>query len=231
MKKISNPLTIIGLFAGIAEVAGTVVLPFVSLELQKFFIWYVMGFPILLVVLFFITLNKNPKVLYAPSDFTDEKNFMELINAASINVTNVIEKNPSVENELKPVETLIEKLAIEKDSVGKADIFNNSSVDVNNLDCKGFLIHDDKKFKLSEYFIIGRGKNADLIINDPSVSRLHCEIRFIDGKYFIKDYNTSNGIKINGKRIDGDSYIKLEDNSIINIGKVEFVFKYYDMMK
>ena len=43
MKKISNPLTIIGLFAGIAEVAGTVVLPFVSLELQKFFIWYVMG--------------------------------------------------------------------------------------------------------------------------------------------------------------------------------------------
>lgn len=54
MKRIKNPLTIIGLFAGIAEVAGTAVLPLVSLELQKFFVWYVMGFPVLLVVLFFI---------------------------------------------------------------------------------------------------------------------------------------------------------------------------------
>ena len=73
MNRIKNPLTIIGLFAGIAEVAGTAVLPLVSTELQKFFIWYVMGFPILLVVLFFFTLNRNPKVLYAPSDFVDEK--------------------------------------------------------------------------------------------------------------------------------------------------------------
>ena len=37
-KKISNPLTIIGLFAGIPEVAGTVVLPFVSDSLQKGFL-------------------------------------------------------------------------------------------------------------------------------------------------------------------------------------------------
>ena len=56
MKKISNPLTIIGIFAGIAEVAGTAVLPLMSESLQKIFIWYVMGFPILLVLLFFILL-------------------------------------------------------------------------------------------------------------------------------------------------------------------------------
>ncbi len=43
----------------IAEVAGTVVLPLVSGDLQRIFIWYVIGLPILLVVLFFITLNFN----------------------------------------------------------------------------------------------------------------------------------------------------------------------------
>ena len=43
MRKVSNPLTIIGIFAGIAEVAGTAVLPLMSEPLQKIFIWYVIS--------------------------------------------------------------------------------------------------------------------------------------------------------------------------------------------
>ncbi len=74
---VKNPLTIIAIFAGIAEVSGTVVLPFVSTENQETFIWFLMIFPIILVVGFFITLNKNHKVLYAPSDYKDEENFMK----------------------------------------------------------------------------------------------------------------------------------------------------------
>jgi cytochrome oxidase assembly protein ShyY1 len=62
MKKISNPLTIIGMFAGIAEVSGTVVLPFIDRSLQYLFIWYVMGFPVFLVAVFFLTMNYNPNV-------------------------------------------------------------------------------------------------------------------------------------------------------------------------
>jgi hypothetical protein len=38
-----------------------------------------MGFPVLLVSLFFLTLNFNPSVLYAPSDFQDEANFMHVL--------------------------------------------------------------------------------------------------------------------------------------------------------
>lgn len=79
MKKVSNPLTIVAIFAGLAEIAGTTVLPFVTPELQKIFIWYVMGLPILLVILFFITWNFNSKVLYSPNDFSDEKNYMETL--------------------------------------------------------------------------------------------------------------------------------------------------------
>ena len=56
MKKIQNPLTVVGLFAGTAEIAGTTVLPLVSESIQNIFIWYVMGFPILLVVLFLLLL-------------------------------------------------------------------------------------------------------------------------------------------------------------------------------
>ena len=51
VKKISNPLTIIGMFAVLAEIAGTVVLPILNgNDNQDKFIWYVMFFPVFLVV-------------------------------------------------------------------------------------------------------------------------------------------------------------------------------------
>ena len=82
MRAVSNPLTIIAIFAALAEVAGTVVLALVDVSIQSIFVWFVMLFPILIVLLFFLTLNFNPKVLYAPSDFRDEENFLQTMLGA-----------------------------------------------------------------------------------------------------------------------------------------------------
>jgi hypothetical protein len=78
IKKISNPLTIIAIFSGLAEVSGTVVLPFLKDDSQSPYVWFLIAFPTLLILLFFVTLNFNYKVLYAPSDFKDEDNFLKL---------------------------------------------------------------------------------------------------------------------------------------------------------
>lgn len=67
-------------FAGLAEVAMTVGLATVSQELQSTLLWFVVGFPLFLVALFFVTLNFNHTVLYAPQDFSDETNFVKLIS-------------------------------------------------------------------------------------------------------------------------------------------------------
>jgi hypothetical protein len=77
---IKNPLTVIAIFAGIAEVSGSAVLPFVSEANQQTYIWFLILFPFVLVSLFFITLNWNYKVLYAPSDFENEDNFLNLLH-------------------------------------------------------------------------------------------------------------------------------------------------------
>lgn len=74
---VRNPLTVIAIFAGIAEVSGTVVLPLLSADTQPTFMWFVMGFPCLLVLLFFVTLWRKHQVLYAPSDFRDDSGFLE----------------------------------------------------------------------------------------------------------------------------------------------------------
>lgn len=73
---VRNPLTVISIFAGLAEVSATVALPQLSAGAQELFIWFVMLFPALLVLLFFLTLWTRHHVLYAPSDFVDESNFM-----------------------------------------------------------------------------------------------------------------------------------------------------------
>src|SRR2546422_9135520 len=78
IRAVSNPLTVIAIFAALAEVASTVAVAAVDPTVQRVFIWFVMGFPVLLVGLFFLTLNFNPRVLYAPSDFRDEANFLTM---------------------------------------------------------------------------------------------------------------------------------------------------------
>lgn len=91
---IKNPLTIIAIFAGIAEVSGTIVLPFIAEQNQVLFIWFLIIFPIILVVSFFATLNFNNKVLYAPSDYRDEGNYLLSNKYNAVTQTSIIVKEP-----------------------------------------------------------------------------------------------------------------------------------------
>ena len=80
---IKNPLTVIAIFAAIAEISGTTVLPFIESENQGIYIWFLMLFPVFLVGVFFLTLNFNHKVLYAPSDYKNEDNFLKSFGKAT----------------------------------------------------------------------------------------------------------------------------------------------------
>lgn len=75
IRAINNPLTIIAIFAALAEVAGTISLATVPPELQRIFIWFVMGFPTLIVIAFFFILFIRPGNLYAPGDFRDDEGY------------------------------------------------------------------------------------------------------------------------------------------------------------
>lgn len=66
---VKNPLTVIAIFASLTEVVGTAVTPFLDGNNQTLFLYFIIGFPTLLIISFFVTLNFNHKVLYSPSDF------------------------------------------------------------------------------------------------------------------------------------------------------------------
>jgi hypothetical protein len=116
-KKIVNPLTIIGIFAGLIEGAMVTALGLIEKSLQPTFIWFIMGFTVILVLLFFATLNFNSKVLYAPSDFKDETLFIENMRSG-IKIENI---NSDFETK-------------EKIEYFKNKTFNNQTIDLDNKD-------------------------------------------------------------------------------------------------
>lgn len=86
---VKNPLTVIAIFCGVAETSGAACLPFLAPEVQATYVWFLMLFPALVVVLFFSVLYLKHKVLYAPSDYKDERNFMVFTQAS---VDQVVDK-------------------------------------------------------------------------------------------------------------------------------------------
>jgi ABC transport system ATP-binding/permease protein len=70
--------------------------------------------------------------------------------------------------------------------------------------------------------ILGRAEDADVSINHSSVSRIHAEItRITPGTYEIVDCGSSNGIRVNGVKLDRRV---IEDDDEIELGDVRLRF-------
>lgn len=78
-KTITNPITIIAIFATLSETSAVVSLPFLDNEEREIYIWFLIIFPFYLLLLFFATLNFNYRSLYAPSDFAKGEHFIKVL--------------------------------------------------------------------------------------------------------------------------------------------------------
>lgn len=76
LKNINNPMTLIATFTGMVEIVLIYTIRLVNAEFQYILVWFVIGLPTLLILLFFTILIFKPKVLYSPKDFKDEQNFL-----------------------------------------------------------------------------------------------------------------------------------------------------------
>ena len=68
------------------------------------------------------------------------------------------------------------------------------------IEDKDGAIADEYSFEEGE-FIIGRSHSSDIILPSDNVSRRHSRLYTQDGRCFIEDLNSSNGVFVNGKRI------------------------------
>jgi len=70
--------------------------------------------------------------------------------------------------------------------------------------------------------VIGRDDGVDVLIDNPSVSRRHAEIRLGDNGWVVEDLGSSNGTFIRGTKIQGPQPLGLGDE--IGLGKFSIVF-------
>jgi pSer/pThr/pTyr-binding forkhead associated (FHA) protein len=52
-----------------------------------------------------------------------------------------------------------------------------------------------------EVLTVGRRESCDICMRFPNVSSVHCELRFKDGYWYVRDLNSTNGVKVNGTRV------------------------------
>jgi len=124
--KVSNPLTIIAIFSGLAETLATVALINLPQELQGVFVYFVMVFPFTIVVLFFLILYFKNTVLYAPSDYSNPDHYMRINHNISDVVSSEIEEiHENMETEKDGDNAVaIEKRAMEMATAATSKLLN-----------------------------------------------------------------------------------------------------------
>jgi pSer/pThr/pTyr-binding forkhead associated (FHA) protein len=82
-------------------------------------------------------------------------------------------------------------------------------------------VQDGDTFEILEVVTIGRAPDCNVVLNERSVSRHHARIFYESGHYWLKDLDSANGTKLNGKKI---SFQMLSDNDKIVFGEAKAVF-------
>ncbi|MEO3937386.1 DUF3662 and FHA domain-containing protein [Dermatophilaceae bacterium Soc4.6] len=74
--------------------------------------------------------------------------------------------------------------------------------------------------------VLGRDEGADIILDDPGISRRHCEVRVsTDGPHLVtsvRDLRSTNGTYVNGERVTSR---RLGDGDQITVGRTQAVFR------
>jgi serine/threonine protein kinase len=74
-----------------------------------------------------------------------------------------------------------------------------------------------KKFD-QDLITIGREPRCDVQIDNPMVSRHHCEVRRTGARFLVLERNTTNGTYLNGKRVEGTE-TELKPGDVIGVTK------------
>jgi pSer/pThr/pTyr-binding forkhead associated (FHA) protein len=75
-----------------------------------------------------------------------------------------------------------------------------------------------------EQLTLGRRKSCDICLDFPNISGIHCELSFKNGHWFVQDLGSTNGIKVNGVRVQHKRALSPSDE--ITIAKRTFRIEY-----
>ena len=83
-----------------------------------------------------------------------------------------------------------------------------------------------QKFNFKQEIVnIGRSAvDNDLILNNQSVSTHHARISFVNDLFFLQDTGSTNGTTINGRLVEKNERVKLENGAEVCVGSISLQF-------
>ena len=87
---------------------------------------------------------------------------------------------------------------------------------------RAMLVTGGKRTVLSgSRVVLGRSRDCDLTLDDPNVSRRHAELRREGGTWVVSDLGSTNGVKVNGRRVD-DHPLTPGDEIVLGLERLTF---------
>ena len=87
---------------------------------------------------------------------------------------------------------------------------------------RALLVGEGKRTVLSgSRVLIGRSRDCDVTLDDPNVSRRHAELRRADGGWQIVDLGSTNGVKVNGRRVE-EAVLAPGDELALGLARLRF---------
>jgi pSer/pThr/pTyr-binding forkhead associated (FHA) protein len=69
--------------------------------------------------------------------------------------------------------------------------------------------------------VIGRGDECTIRVDEPGVSRTHARMHLLQGRYFVEDAGSANGLLVAGQRVRSKA---LDPGDVIEVGRVQLYF-------
>jgi pSer/pThr/pTyr-binding forkhead associated (FHA) protein len=68
-----------------------------------------------------------------------------------------------------------------------------------------------------DWIVIGRGRGADVVLAEATISRAHAAIGFDQGAFFVQDLGSTNGTTVNGVKADRQ---QLKNGDEVHMGRL-----------
>lgn len=157
-----------------------------------------------------------------PRDYMDNFSLLRMSASSAYSYMNECEEldgiviNPFTECHLELRKKKVEKQNTETKNYSKAA----------PVEAEAMIIYKNKKYVISKTpFTIGRD-NANIVIPETYISKIHVVISYKDGKYRIADYDSTNGTTVNGTSLRPKVYYELRDGYEIELSEKEKMLVY-----
>lgn len=79
---------------------------------------------------------------------------------------------------------------------------------------------------LKKQLLVGRRESCDIVLRFANVSAHHCQLFFDSGYLYVRDMQSSNGIKINDVKMDKGATQRVDPGDILAVAKHKYRVEY-----